>query len=152
MSSHIVNLSWKRSTDDFNYKTFNRTHTVLFPGGETIDVTSAPEFFGNPRLTNPEEIFILALSSCFMLTFLSYAALKGFVVNSYTDQAEGELNKNNDGRMAMTEVTLYPAIVFQEDKAPDHAALHELLEKAHANCFIANSVKTTVHVKPKYPE
>ena len=151
MSSHSVNLSWNRSTKDFNYKNFNRTHNVVFSGGETIKVTSAPEFFGDPALPNPEELFVTALASCFMLTFLSIAANKGFVINSYVDQAEGTLSKNLEGKIAMTEVTLRPEIVFQEDKKPDETTLHQLLEKAHANCFIANSVKTTVQIKPKYP-
>jgi len=152
MSSHLVNLSWNRSTEDFNYKTFNRTHAVVFPGGETIDVTSAPEFLGDPKLTNPEELFVTALSSCFMLTFLSITANKGYIVNRYVDQAEGLLTKNAEGKMAMTEVSLHPSIVFQEDKAPDNTTLNELLDKAHANCFIANSVKTSVRIKLTYPE
>lgn len=152
MSSHIVNLSWNRSTKDFNYKTFNRTHNVVFPGGETIKVTSAPEFLGDPSLTNPEELFVTAITSCFMLTFLSITANKGFIINSYVDQAEGILSKNSEGKMAITEVTLHPEIVFQEDKKPDETTLRQLLEKAHANCFIANSVKTNIRIKPEYPE
>jgi organic hydroperoxide reductase OsmC/OhrA len=57
----------------------------------------------------------------------------------------GHLEKNEDGALAITRVELRPAIAFS-GTAPDPGALDELHHKAHALCFIANSVKTRVEV------
>lgn len=149
MSEHTALLTWQRTTPDFNYKTYDRTHSIRFSGGETMQVSSAPEYLGNSDLPNPEELMVGALSSCHMLTFLAIASNKGFIINNYTDHAVGILGKNAEGKMALTTVTLRPAVAFQEDKKPDAATLHQMHEKAHVNCFIANSVTTTVNVEPE---
>jgi organic hydroperoxide reductase OsmC/OhrA len=146
MSEHKINLIWQRNTPDFNYKTYDRAHTIRFSGGATTQVTAAPEFLGSPALANPEELLVAALSSCHMLTFLALAAFKGLVVDNYADEAVGVLSKNSDGKMAVTEVILRPQIMFRGNQ-PDTATLHQLHEKAHKECFIANSVKTEVRVE-----
>src|SRR5688572_3539642 len=99
MLNHTITLNWQRETPDFNYKTYNRSHTVKFSGGSELTVTAAPEYLGDPNITNPEELLVAALSSCHMLTFLAIAATKGFVVDSYVDNAAGTLGKNAEGRM-----------------------------------------------------
>ena len=87
-----------------------------------------------------------ALSSCHMLTFLALAANKGFVVESYEDEAVGHLEKNANGKMAITRVDLHPKIAFGGAKQPSETDLDWLHEKAHKECFIANSVTTEVKV------
>ena len=147
MSEHNITLSWNRTTDDFNYKTYNRTHTIQFSGGDHLQVTAAPAYLGDPKITNPEELLIAALSSCHMLTFLAIAATKGLIIDSYTDDAVGSLGKNAEGKMALTKVILHPKISFSGANQPDAATLHNMHEKAHVNCFIANSVNFEVAVE-----
>ena len=43
-----------------------------------------------------------SLSSCHMLFFLSLAMQRGIVVDVYTDEAEGVMEKNGEGRISMT--------------------------------------------------
>lgn len=148
MSEHKISLKWERTTPDFNYKTYDRTHKVHFSGGSDIYMAAAPEYLGNPEITNPEEMVVAALSSCHMLTFLAIAAMKNLVVDSYTDDAVGILGKNSAGKMALTQVTLRPRITFSGTQ-PDAAALDQMHHKAHDNCFIANSVTTEVRVEPQ---
>jgi organic hydroperoxide reductase OsmC/OhrA len=81
-----------------------------------------------------------------MLFFLDLARRAGFVVDSYVDEAEGVMEKNGEGRMAMTRVTLRPLVEWNGE-APDERAIAELHHQAHDACFIANSVKTDVRVK-----
>ena len=83
-----------------------------------------------------------------MLTFLYFAARKGFTVDSYVDAAQGTLAKNAKGKMAMTEVVLHPRIAFSGDKQPTAAELEQLHHQAHEECYIANSVTTDVRVEP----
>lgn len=146
MSEYNVTLSWNRSTPDFNYKTYDRTHTVTFAGGIAVETSAAPEYLGKAELANPEEFFLAALSSCHMLTFLAMAAMKGYTVDSYRDDPIAQLAKNTQGRIAVTQVTLKPTIIFSGDKQPDAEALHQLHEKAHENCFIAHSVTTKIDI------
>lgn len=141
-----VTVNWHRGGGAFDTKTFSRDHTVEFGSGVSIRSSSAPDFAGNMDLPNPEELFVSAISSCFMLTFLYYAALKGIVIDEYTSSAVGILAKNNLGKMAMTEVTIHPKITYGDNKKPDATTIEELYEKAHANCFISNSVSTKVTI------
>src|SRR5690606_32416738 len=90
---------------------------------------------------------VAALSSCHMLTFLAIASKRGLVVDRYSDDAVGTLEKNADGRLAITRVELHPAIEFAGE-APDAATLEEMHHQAHERCFIANSVTTEVEVLP----
>lgn len=147
MSEHKINLEWKRSTPDFNIKTYDRTHTVYFSGGSSVAMTAAPAYLGDPKITNPEEVFAASLSSCHMLTFLAMAAMKGFTIDRYQDEAIAHLGKNAAGKMSVTKVTMKPQVTFSGDKQPDRAALEDLHHKAHENCFIANSVSCEVTVE-----
>jgi len=139
-------ITWKHHGDTpFNAKTYDRTHELQFGGGSTITASSAPEFLGKAELPNPEELFTASLSSCFMLTFLYLAAMKGLIIDEYAAEAVGTLAKNSEGKMAMTEVVIKPRITFQEQPQP--AVLEDLFKKAHDNCFISSSVKTKVTVQ-----
>ncbi|WP_373068318.1 OsmC family protein [Gemmatimonas sp.] len=81
-----------------------------------------------------------------MLTFLALASNKGFVVDSYDDTAVGHLEKNANGKLAVSRVELHPKIVYSGAKQPTQADLDWLHDKAHRECFIANSVTTEVSV------
>ncbi len=142
---YTATINWKRNDLPFTAKTYDRTYTVQFGGGDSIKGSAAPEFLGKAELANPEELFTSSISSCFMLTFLYLAAMKDLTVDEYSATATGTLAKNAEGKMAITEVTIKPDITFQDTK-PDAATLDELYKKAHDTCFISSSVKTKVTV------
>lgn len=147
MSKHEATVRWQRGAAEFRYETYVRDHAWTFGTGATVEASAAPEYKGNPSRMNPEEALVGALSSCHMLTFLAVAARKGFVVESYEDHAEGVLEKNADGRLAITRTWLRPKIVYGGDKQPSAEEERALHETAHRGCFIANSVKTEVVVE-----
>ena len=82
-----------------------------------------------------------------MLTFLYVAAKQGFVVDSYADEAVGEMTKNERGKMWVSKVTLAPAITFTGEKRRRRTNCTTLHHLAHEECFIANSVKSEVVVR-----
>jgi organic hydroperoxide reductase OsmC/OhrA len=84
-----------------------------------------------------------------MLWFLSIAAEKGFVVESYRDEAVGVMEKNAEGKVAITRVTLYPVVNFGGDHLPQKNEIDAMHHQAHDECYIANSVKTDVRCEPK---
>ncbi len=85
-----------------------------------------------------------------MLWFLSIAGKHKFCVDRYVDAASGVIAKNADGKMAMTVVTLRPEVIFSGEHLPTRAELDQWHHKAHASCYIANSVKTDVRCEPVY--
>lgn len=141
----ISTINWKHTENTpFNVKSYDRTHAILFGGGSEITASSPAEYLGKSELPNPEELFTASLSSCFMLTFLYLAALKGLIVKEYSAKAAASLGKNSDGKMAVTNVTITPTVTFENP--PEQAVLNELYKKAHDTCLISSSVKTEVTI------
>lgn len=148
MSEHKATITWSRDGVDFGYKNYSRNHVWRFPGGVEVPASAAPAYLGDPRRVDPEGAFVAALSSCHMLTFLAIASYQGFVVDSYTDEAIGHLEKNADGKLAVTRVELRPKIAFGGNKQPTQADLDGMHDKAHRECFISNSVLTEIKIVP----
>jgi organic hydroperoxide reductase OsmC/OhrA len=145
MSEHKATLTWTRGDSGFGYKEYPRTHEWQFPkSGQTLRAAAAIEFLGTPDCVDPEEAFTAALSSCHMLTFLAYAAMNGYTVDAYVDEAVGYLEKAADGRPWLARVVMHPRVTFSGDKQPTPEELAKLHEKAHHECFLARSVKTEV--------
>jgi len=145
MSEHKATIKWSRAGKDFTYKTYSRDHVWTLNGND-VPASATTAYLGNPRRVDPEAALVAALSSCHMLTFLALAANKGFVVESYEDAAVGHLEKNATGKLAITRVELHPKIAYGGSKQPSAADLDWLHDKAHTECFIANSVTTEVRV------
>jgi organic hydroperoxide reductase OsmC/OhrA len=148
MAEHHAGVRWKRTSSDFSYDSYNRAHELTFKNSEiAVAASAAPAFRGDSRRVDPEEAFVAALSSCHMLTFLAICARKGLTVDSYEDAAVGFLEKNPDGKLAMTRVVLRPHVRFAAGVNIDRAAMDDLHHRSHDECFIANSVTTEVTVE-----
>ena len=148
MSEHKARISWQRGEREFTYDAYSRDHTWHFDGGVVVAGSAAPDYLGNPKHVDPEEAFVAAVASCHMLTFLAIAARKRLVVESYEDDAVGHLEKNADGKLAITRVELRPVIRFGGAKAPASNEVEQLHRQAHENCFVASSVRTEIEVVP----
>ena len=148
MSQYRAKIQWKNLSGDFNYDTFDRTHDITYPGGIHFKGSSAPEYLGKKELANPEEMLAATLASCHMLTFLAVCAKSRLHVTSYVDEPVATLDKNTEGKFAVTQIQLSPKATFQGE-TPSPEKLQELHAKAHRNCFIANSLACKMAVEPK---
>lgn len=146
MSEHRASITWRRTTEDFAYDTYNREHVWAFPNGQTLQASSAPAFLGSEDCVDPEEAFAASVSACHMLTFLAIAARKRYTVDAYQDEATAILEQDGDGAMAITRVELRPRITFSGDRRPSSEDIASMHEKAHQHCFIANSIRSEVVV------
>lgn len=149
--SYTVKVSWQRKAGEtFVDNKYSRSHTWTFDGGIELPASASPHAvpppMSNESAVDPEEAFVASLSSCHMLWFLSLAVEKNFVVESYEDNAEGVMGKNEEGKLAMTRVTLNPKISFGGSHSPSAVQIAELHHSAHEKCFIANSVKTKINI------
>lgn len=149
MSEYYAKIVWNRGSDE-NYidNKYSRGHEWSFDGGVTVPASSSPHVVPLPYSVeanvDPEEAFVASLSSCHMLFFLSIAAKRQFIIDGYIDNAIGVVEKDSDGKISMTKVTLRPEVNFSGDRQPSIDQLEKMHHQSHEQCFIANSVKTEV--------
>ncbi len=149
MSEYFASIRWIRGKDEaYIDNQYSRDHKWHFDGGVTVPASSSPHVVPLPwsveANVDPEEAYVASLSSCHMLFFLSIAAKNKFVVDEYSDDAVGVMGKDNNGKLAMTRVTLRPRIQFSGEQRPKLSQLEKMHHQSHEQCFIANSVKTEV--------
>jgi organic hydroperoxide reductase OsmC/OhrA len=151
MSTYFAKIKWQREQQNFLDNQYSRGHTWHFDGGETVQASSSPHIVPVPMSVeanvDPEEAFVASLSSCHMLFFLSIAAKRRYVVDSYVDNAEGLMDNDKDGDMVMTKVTLKPDVRFSGDRVPKPAQIDKMHHQAHDLCFLAKSVKSEIVVE-----
>jgi len=156
MTEYRTLVEWTRAGAAFSDNRYSRGHRWLFDGGVEVPASSSPHIVPLPMsvaaAVDPEEAFIASLSSCHLLWFLSIAARRGFIVDSYQDHAIGIMGKDATGRLAMTRVTLRPETQFSGAKRPTADDVLAMHHEAHDQCFIANSVKTDVRCEPAFSE
>lgn len=122
-----------------------RAFTIEFPGKAAIEGSAPAVFNGDNARHNPETLMISSLMACHHLTYLALCERAGIRIASYADQATGTL-AIKDGKMRMVEVVLHPQVRIAD--AAQIGTATELHDKAHANCFMANSVNFEVKVQP----
>ncbi len=149
--SYRASLAWEGSTGD-GYDGYDRTHTATAPPAQAIlSMGSDPAFSGDAALLNPEQLIVLAASSCQLLSFLAVAARARIDVVAYRDTAEAVMPED-DRPMRITRIGLRPTITvtLDEDGGPTDERLAHLCEVAHRECFVANSLRTEVVVEPTF--
>jgi organic hydroperoxide reductase OsmC/OhrA len=155
MSEYPATISWQRRGARFTDQKYSRAHTWAFDGGAVVPGSSSPHSvplpYSDASAVDPEEAYVAALASCHMLWFLALAAKRGFVIESYRDAATGVMERDTRGRLVITTVTLHPHTVFSSDGAePTDQVVHDLHHAAHAECYLANSVRTEIVTEPTY--
>jgi organic hydroperoxide reductase OsmC/OhrA len=149
MSEHRVSIEWSRNGGPFARGNYSPDHLIRYAGGQTLHGSPSSTYAGNDAYADPEQLLLSALSACHMLTFLAVAANRGYVIDSYADDAIALLDKNAEGKFAVVSAILAPKVEFSGEKRPTADEYAKLHERAHQGCFIANSVKTIVEVKPE---
>ncbi|MGE3465443.1 MAG: OsmC family protein [Pyrinomonadaceae bacterium] len=152
MSTYTAKISWKSDAPDtFTKNRYTRGHSWEFDGGVTVPASSSPHAVRVPysveAAVDPEEALVAASSSCHMLTFLWLAATAGFNIESYEDNAVGEMAAMEDGRQWVSTITLDPQIAWTGDKLPTAEDIAHLHHDAHEKCYIANTIRSEIIIK-----
>lgn len=146
---HLFNgeLHWTgQATEDEQGKLkLERSYLIRFAGKAPIEGSSPAVFRGDDSRHNPETLMVSSLMACHHLTYLSVCERAGVRVLEYRDSATGTLAMK-DGKMRMVEVVLWPQVRVSDPAQVEHA--RELHAKAHAHCFMSNSVNFEVRVEP----
>ena len=149
---HVASIRWSLPGGaDFAKGRYSRAHTWTFDGGITVPASPSPAVVPAPwsseEAVDPEEAFVAAIASCHMLTFLWLAHRGGFEVTAYEDDAVGVMTKNAQRVPWVSLVTLRPRVAWGA-RRPSAEEAERLHHDAHAQCFIAASVKTEIRVEP----
>ena len=124
-----------------SYESYSRDHVIEVPGKPPLPGSADQVFHGDSSRHNPEDLLVMSLSTCHMLTYLAEAARAGVHVVAYLDEASGTMQLQN-GKMRFTEVSLRPQVVIA--KGGDPVQAQRLHQRAHENCFVSNSVNFPV--------
>ena len=112
-----------------------------------LEVDAPPEFRGHEGVWTPEHLFVAAVNSCFMTTFLAIAENSKLEFVSFSADAKGQLEKLDGQGFIMTEVVLRPKLLISHARDAERAG--RILEKAERNCLISNSIKTEIKLEPE---
>jgi organic hydroperoxide reductase OsmC/OhrA len=135
-----AHVQWAGSTGE-GWEHYDRTHTARAePAAQTLALTTGEEK-GNTDLLNPEQLVVVAASSCQMLWFLHLAAKARIDVVAYDDEAQAEMPEDR-----LTQIVLRPRITVRGNVSEAH--LRHLCELAHQQCNIAKSLLCPVEVEP----
>ena len=145
--SYALELRWEGNTGrgTADYRGYDRRFRAAIAGKPDLVGSADAAFRGDPAIHNPEDLLVVALSSCHMLAYLALCARRGVCVVDYVDQARGRMVMEH-GQGRFDEVVLAPRVTISE--ASDEALALALHEEAGASCFIARSVSFPVHHRP----
>lgn len=111
-----------------------------------FQVATPPEFRGHPGIWNPEELFIAAVNSCVMTTFLSFAEKQSLDFLSYKSDVEGIL-RFSENKLMFTDVTVRPVITVADKTDIEKAT--DIIDMVEKHCLISNSIKSKVEIIPE---
>lgn len=150
-ATYTAEVDWTRGDQDFLDGRYSRRHVLRFDGGAELAGSASPHSvrvpFADPSAVDPEESLVGAAAACHMLWFLSLAARQGFLVDRYSDAASGVMTSDERGKLFFSRITLRPRIEFSGKRRPTPVELAALHEAAHADCYIANSLRGEIVVE-----
>jgi organic hydroperoxide reductase OsmC/OhrA len=138
-------LRWTGSTG-LGWDHYDRAHTATAPPAEQEVRLTTGESHGDPAVLNPEQLVVMAASSCQMLFFLHLASKARIDVVEYEDDASGVMPQD-DEPVRLTRITLRPRIVIAGEASEERVT--KLVEQAHGYCYIANSLNGEVVLEPR---
>lgn len=148
LHQYAATVVWTGAADGptSGYEDYSRDYVIRVDGRADLPGSADAGFRGDPSRHNPEDLLIGALSSCHMLWYLHLCAVKGVHVIAYEDRATGTMAEApRNGRF--TKAVLRPVVTIAADS--DAARARALHDRAHAECFIANSVNFPVRCEPE---
>lgn len=131
MCTYTAKITWKSdSAEAFEKNRYARGHTWKFDGGVSVPASSSPHSVRVPysveAAVDPE------------------ASRQGFNVESYEDNAVGEMTTSDAGKQWISKITLNPQITWTGAKIPTAEELAHMHLEAHEVCYVENSIKSEV--------
>jgi organic hydroperoxide reductase OsmC/OhrA len=114
--------------------------------GSTLHVATPVAFGGKGKEWSPEHLFLGAVSSCFMTTFLVFVKKFRFSMTGFGCSITGQIEKT-DGIYSFSQVDLVPVICIDDELSRQKAQM--ALEKTMKYCLVSNSISCRVIYHPE---
>jgi len=135
-------VSWSGSTA-VGWDDYDRAHEAVAPPAEQPLTLTTGESKGDPRQLNPEQLLVMAASSCQLLWFLHLAAKARLDVVKYVDEPTAEMPEGE----GLSQIVLRPRIVLGAECSPER--VEKLVQTAHEHCNVAASLRTPIAIEPR---
>ena len=132
-------LRWTGSTA-YGWESYDRAHEAQAPPAEQVLALTTGESKGDPAQLNPEQLLVMAASSCQLLWFLHLAAKARIDVVEYVDDATAAMPEGE----ALSEIVLRPRILLGSEASEERVA--KLVHTAHEHCNVAASLRTPIAI------
>lgn len=114
---------------------------------DEVSVATPPEFAkGVAGIWSPEHLFVAAVNSCLMTTFLAIAENFKLQFSEFNSKAAGKL-EIVEGNYQMSEVILRPVLTIGDELDMEKGM--KILQKAERACLISNSIKSKIIFEPR---
>lgn len=148
---HLATIEWERGKWLHVPGKYSREHVWHLDGGAMVRATDAwpllPEGYRDGAKFDAQKLFVAAVSSAHMFSWLHLALGMGIEVVSCHDEAYGVFGEVSEGVHCISEVLLSPNIVYDESSRATAAAETRLHELAHEQCLIGQAIKSKVTVR-----
>ena len=141
--TYATAVQWEGSTG-LGYRAYSRAHAATAaPADATLALSADAAFRGDATRLNPEQLLVVAASSCQLLSFLAVAAQHKVDVLGYTDSAEGVMDETAEPAR-ISRIVLRPVVTVAAGTDP--LEVLRLVQLAHDGCYIANSISSDVQL------
>lgn len=124
------------------YAAYGRDYRIAVDGKPVVNGSADAAFRGDPAKLNPEDLFLAAIASCHMLSYLALCAREGLRVIAYEDAARAMMKEDGKGGGRFEEVVLHPRVTIVDGERESRAL--ELHHRAHELCFVASSCSVPI--------
>lgn len=119
---------------------------LLCGNGARIPFSAPAQMHGEPDVLTPEDAFVGALNSCFMLMFIWAAERLKIDLVSYECEAVGSVRELLDRTSTFSHVALYPRI---EARGCGEGDIRKALRLAEKYSLIWQSIKAEIALEPE---
>jgi organic hydroperoxide reductase OsmC/OhrA len=121
--------------------------TIVPEGKPALPLTSPLYWDGKPQAYSPHDLFLSAISGCYITTFASMMKRMKQPIHAHKVSGKGQLQKHPEGGWLFTDV-----FITMEITVPKEANLSQVnraIELTEKYCHISRSISCEVHLEAK---
>ena len=144
---HIARKTDKHWMFETDLKWLRDTHSVMTVSTviEPIHVATASVFGGEPESWSPEQLFLAAINSSFLSSFLAFARQYDWEIISYKCNCIGEIERK-ENHFGFTKINLFPSLTVSTEN--QRTKVKMALEKSRQSSIIVHSIDADIIYHP----
>ena len=119
---------------------------IRFDWNGTLDYGIPVSTGGKPGRSNPEEMLLGAVASCFSITLALLIEKKRYPAVSLAVEASGTMVRQPDRTLKLTEIVLCPRLAAAELNEEQRNSVLDLAHKADKYCVVSKALRGNVEI------